>query len=157
MDVGSMSYMNLFSGQMSGTSSRPDFRNLDKNGDVNLDQSEFQAMADDIEAMTGETLDVEEIFSTYDTDGDGMLSPDETESAMEAYKPSGPPSGGMMPIEMMGEMGSFISDSLGIGQYEEVAAMGQSDDLVSTLLDSLSENEEKQSASDYILSIDTAA
>ena len=162
MDVSMMGNMNPYMGQMAGTGARPDpsrmFGRVDKNGDGGLDQSEFQTVADKLGTMTGETMDVEEIFSTFDTDQDGALSQEETKSVMEAHKPSGPPSGGMMPHGMMGEMGSFNSDMLGIEQYEQIAGMGKSEDPVSTLLEVLYEDDEDDgSLTESLSSISTHA
>ena len=166
MDVSMMGNMNPFMGQMAGMNSRPDpsqmFGKMDKNGDGGLDRSEFQTVADKIGVMTGETMDAEEIFSTYDTDQDGVLSQEETKSVMEAHKPAGPPFSGMMPpgmMDMMGAMGNFNSDMLGIQQYEQISGMGESEeDPVSTLLEALYEDdEEDNSPTASLYSIDTNA
>ncbi len=165
MDVSMMGNMNPFMGQMAGMGSRPDpgrmFSKVDKNGDGGLDQSEFQTVADKIRSMTSESMDVEEIFSTYDTDQDGVLSQEEAKSAMEAHKPSGPPFGGMVPPGMMGMisgMGNFNSDMLGIEQYEQVAGMGEPEDPISSLLEALSEeDDDDESHTESLFSIDMSA
>lgn len=59
---------------------------LDQDGS-GLDITEFQTLAASISEATGENLDVEELFSTYDEDGDGILNQDETATVLEAYKP----------------------------------------------------------------------
>lgn len=72
------------------------FSKTDTDGSGGLDQTEFQALADKISEATGQEVDVEELFATYDEDGDGVLSQEETDAAMEANRPQGPPPGGMM-------------------------------------------------------------
>lgn len=90
-------------GQIYGRGNRPDpaekFAEVDTDGSGGLDQTEFQTLADKISEVTGEETDVEALFATYDENGDGVLSENETRSAMEANRPQGPPTpppGGMM-------------------------------------------------------------
>jgi Ca2+-binding EF-hand superfamily protein len=79
---------------------RPDpaamFNKVDQDGSGGLDQTEFQTLAGKISEATGQEVDVDELFATYDTDGDGALSEEETHTAMKANRPAGPPPGGMM-------------------------------------------------------------
>ncbi len=65
---------------------------LDESGD--LDQSEFETMLDQISEMTGAPLDAEELFSSYDTDQDGVPSEEETLSLMEEGPALPPPASG---------------------------------------------------------------
>jgi Ca2+-binding EF-hand superfamily protein len=93
-----------------GMDDRPDpveiFSKMDQDNSAGLDQTEFQVLADKIAEATGHQLDAEEVFATYDADGDGFLSEAETETAMEANRPEGPPPGGMM-----GAMGGLQGSS----------------------------------------------
>ncbi len=60
---------------------RPDpaemFKKVDSDGNGGISQSELDAMAGEMEAKTGKTLDMSEAVTTYDLDGDGLLSQDE--------------------------------------------------------------------------------
>ena len=118
MTIGSIGSNNYYMGQMYAMGSRTSFAGsgggmsqnvtmgngmdrvdifskTDEDGSGGLDQTEFQALADKISEATGEEVDVESLFATYDEDGDGVLSQEETDAAMEANRPEGPPPGGM--------------------------------------------------------------
>lgn len=126
MMIGSMGSNNYGMGQMSAMGSRfptqgmpgpipqgpavgghPDpaaiFNKVDQDGSGGLDQTEFQTLAGKISEATGREVDVEELFATYDGNGDGVLNEEETQAAMEANRPAGPPPGG----GMMGPMGGL--------------------------------------------------
>lgn len=107
--ISSIGTSNYYLGQMSSMWSRqgsagmspppsPEemFGEVDTDGSGGLDQTEFSTLAAKISATTGEEVDAEEIFAAYDEDGDGVLNEEETQSVMEAYRPEGPPPGGMM-------------------------------------------------------------
>lgn len=135
MTIGSIGANNFYMGQMSAMMGRsparamsgpmpqdaamggpPDpaavFNKVDQDGSGGLDQTEFQTLAGKISEATGEEVDVEELFATYDADGDGVLSEEETQTAMEANRPQGPPPGGMMgPMGGMGGMGGMPGGS----------------------------------------------
>jgi Ca2+-binding EF-hand superfamily protein len=72
------------------------FNKIDQDGSGGLDQTEFQTLAGKINEATGQKVDADELFATYDTDGDGVLSEDETQTALKANRPGGPPPGDMM-------------------------------------------------------------
>jgi len=59
---------------------------LDQNSDGSLDKSEIQAFADKIAERTGQTVDVDNLFTQYDSDANGTLSVDEFESALKFIK-----------------------------------------------------------------------
>ncbi len=66
------------------------FCKLDSNSDGSIDKTELASLAKNISEDTGNTLDVDSVFSTYDTDGDSQLSKDELNSYMEANRPPMP-------------------------------------------------------------------
>lgn len=107
--ISSIGTNNFYMGQMSSMWSRqgsagmspppsPEemFDEVDTDGSGGLDQTEFSTLAAKISEATGEEVDIEDIFETYDEDGDGVLNEEETQAAMEANRPEGPPPGGMM-------------------------------------------------------------
>jgi Ca2+-binding EF-hand superfamily protein len=158
MDISSMGASMPFMQQMSGMRSRPDpsqiFAKVDQNGDGGLDQSEFQSMANKIGERTGETIDAAEVFASFDADQDGLLSQEETKSVMEAYKPAGPPSGGM---PMGGAMKNMQPPTeMAIQEYQKVDEMDQSDASVTALIEALTE-EDEESSIEALFSIDTEA
>lgn len=66
------------------------FSKLDSNSDGSIDKTEFASLTKKISEDTGNALDVDSVFSTYDTDGDSKLSKDELNSYMEANRPPMP-------------------------------------------------------------------
>jgi hypothetical protein len=96
------------------------FSKTDTDGSGGLDQTEFQTLTDIISEATGEDVDVEELFATYDEDGDGVLSEEEATAAMEANRPQGPPPGGLRSETL----GSRSMMSAGIERYMQAAALG---------------------------------
>ena len=156
MEISSMGAAMPFMRQMSG--SRPDpgrmFAEVDRNADGGLDQSEFQSIADKIGEETGESIDAASVFASYDADQDGLLSQEETKSVMEAYKPAGPPPGGMQMGGPMKPIQPTIEQ--GIEEYQKAAEMDQSDASAAALIEALTEDEE-ESSSEALFSIDTAA
>lgn len=75
---------------------RPDptekFNELDTDANGGLSQAELEVMAEEIAAQTGQTLDIEEAITTYDVDGDQLLSQDEMGTMMmELHETMGPP------------------------------------------------------------------
>lgn len=75
---------------------RPDptemFKKVDTDGDGGINQAELDAMAKEMTARSGQTLDMSEAINTYDLDGDTLLSQDEMGTMMMALKESmGPP------------------------------------------------------------------
>lgn len=97
------------------------FNKVDQDGSGGLDQIEFQTLAGKISAATGQEVDVEELFATCDTDGDGVLDEEETIAALEANRPEGPPPQEGMTFEAEGS-GTAVSS--GIERYLQVARLG---------------------------------
>ncbi|MBU0993891.1 MAG: EF-hand domain-containing protein [Proteobacteria bacterium] len=100
------------------------FSNADENEDGSLDETEFQTLAEKIAEATGEEVDVTEIFSAYDADGDGVLNEEEVKAVMEANRPEAPtPS---HPESVMAESDGFqlSTSSFGMESYLKMAALG---------------------------------
>lgn len=92
---------------------RPDpqemFNRVDKDGSGGIDADELSAMTEKMAEHTGETIDVDSLMETYDSDGDGVLNEEETHEAMESLREEmGPPPGGGRP-----PMGGPIADASG--------------------------------------------
>ncbi len=107
------------------------FSKVDQDSSGGLDQTEFQTLADKISEATGEKVDVEALFATYDADGDGLLSEDETRAAMKANRPEGPPPPGGMTAQADG---SRSTSSSVIESYLKMAALGNGQDQASNML-----------------------
>lgn len=69
------------------TMTRPDpaekFTELDSDSSGGLNDTEISAMAEDIAAVTGQTVDFSEALTNYDADGDGELNQDEVDTLMQ--------------------------------------------------------------------------
>jgi len=59
------------------------FKELDTDSNGGLDKTELSAMAKELSKMTGKTLNVDDAMTTYDANGDGKLSQDETDTMMQ--------------------------------------------------------------------------
>lgn len=124
------------------------FNRMDKDGSAGIDKDELSAMAEKVAERTGNEIDVDSLMEKYDGDGDGVLSEDETQSAMESIKdqmgpppkgkPMGPPPGGGG--EKPGQEGS--------GVYGQDGVSDQS--LVSELLESLSEASDEEDQEEIV-------
>ena len=68
------------------------FNKVDSNTDGVIDKVEISDLAKKLSEDTGTSLNVDDIFSTYDADGDGKLSQTELDSFMRENAP--PPPGG---------------------------------------------------------------
>ncbi len=122
-----------------GIRSRPDpaekFQQLDADASGSLDKTELSELAKELSKLAGKTLDIDASITTYDTDGDGALSQEETDTMMRATM--GPPpagSGGPDRAEKFKELDSDASGGLSQEELtvmaEDLAAMtGQSVDM----------------------------
>ncbi len=116
------------SGIMQSARSRPDpaekFKSLDSDGSSTLDKTELSDLAKELSRMTGKTLDVDASITTYDSDGDGALSEEETGMMMREVL--GPPPGGgpqgADPEARFAELDSDGSGGLGLEELEAMAA-----------------------------------
>ena len=125
-----------------GLRSRPDpaekFQNLDADGSGTLDKTELSELAKELSKMTGKTLDIDASITTYDADGDGALSQEETDTMMRETMGPPPTGGGPDKAEKFAELDSDSSGGLGQEELdvmaEELAAMtGQSIDMSSAI------------------------
>ncbi len=106
------------------------FNNADTNGDGGLDKAEMQTITDRISEMSGQDISVDDVFSEFDADEDGLLSEQEAETAMAQLKED-------MGPEMRGRMGR----GAGMRAYED-AAEDETESAIVSLLNSLSEEDE---------------
>ncbi len=66
------------------------FSKVDGNGSGGIDKTEFTGFANKVKEHTGDSIDLEEAFSKYDTNEDGSLSSDEMKAFMKENAPSPP-------------------------------------------------------------------
>lgn len=104
--MGSLSTMRMRDGsdrtEQTSAKEKPDlgalFTKADADGSGGLDSTEVQTLTEKISEATGVSVDLSEFLATYDGDGNGTLSEEETVAALEANRPQGappPPPGGM--------------------------------------------------------------
>jgi Ca2+-binding EF-hand superfamily protein len=90
--------------QMSVRSMRPSkeqmFSKMDQNSDGGIDKAEMQTVLGKMAEQSGQTVKVDDLFSQHDSDGNGKLSQDETNTAMESLLKGAPQQGGMMQAGM---------------------------------------------------------
>ena len=90
--------------QMSVRPMRPSkeqmFSKIDQNSDGGIDKAEMQTVLGKMAEQSGQTVNVDDLFSQYDSDGNGKLSQDETDTAMESLLTGAPQQGGMMQAGM---------------------------------------------------------
>jgi Ca2+-binding EF-hand superfamily protein len=95
----STNYTNFFQQVQSnqGKQGPPDlFKALDEDGSGGIDQSELDTWAKNMSGETGTTIDTTKAISTYDSDGDGVLSTTELGSFLDSTGIK-PPAGGPPP------------------------------------------------------------
>jgi len=81
--------LSLTKAKKSSASSQDDLASkIDANGDGKITKAEVQTWADDMKKNAGISIDVDKMFSTYDTDNDGTLTTDQLKSALDAQRPS---------------------------------------------------------------------
>ncbi|BBO91778.1 EF-hand domain-containing protein [Desulfosarcina ovata] len=143
-------------GQMSSIGSRPSpsemFSNDDEDGSGGLDKTEFSTLAQQISQATGEDIDVDELYATYDVDGDGELSEEETQAVMEDYRPEPPPEGEAMG-GMPGGGGTDLSEIFSDTDEDEDGSIDETE--AETLAEMISEaTGEEISVEDLIAAYD---
>ncbi len=62
------------------------FNKLDTDQNGGIDQTELQAMTDQISSITGQQINVQEVSETFDANNDGLLAQDEMQSMMSALQ-----------------------------------------------------------------------
>ncbi len=67
------------------------FSGVDIDQSGGLDQSEFETMLSQISENSDDSVDAEQLFASYDSDADGILSETEVTSFLDANKPAPPP------------------------------------------------------------------
>jgi len=107
------------------------FDKLDTDASGGLDTVEFSEFAQKLSDKTGNTIDSETVFATYDADNDGALSSDELTTYMEENAPEPPQTGGMMnaqgmqppppPPDMFGELDSDSSGGIDSAEFTTFA------------------------------------
>lgn len=111
--------------------SRPDpaekFKNLDSDGSGSLDKTELSELAKELSKMAGKTLDIDASITTYDSDGDGGLSQEETDAMMREVlgpPPGGGPGGpaGPSPEERFAELDGDGSGGLNLEELTTMAS-----------------------------------
>ena len=117
-----------------GMQSRPDpaqkFKELDTDSNGGLDKTELSVMAKELSKMTGKTLNVDDMMTTYDANNDGLMSQDEVGTMMQQVLP--PPNAG-----------SGVSSQ----QAAQVYQANSGDDQISLLLKMLGQTADSSSVS----------
>ncbi len=88
------------------------FDKIDSNGDGGIDQNELEILAERISSRTGNSINVEDAISTYDTGGDGVLNKEEMRSFMKNNAPGKGGSNDMMQSVSMQERGAGKFDKI---------------------------------------------
>lgn len=136
--INGLNGISSFMGNMGMGSMRPDpterFNNADANGDGGLDKGEMQVVVGRISERSGQDISVDDIFSEFDADEDGVLSEQEAEAAMTQLKEE-------MGPEMMSRMGNMGSGPRGMAAYGDRGAH-ETESQLASMLNSLSEEEE---------------
>jgi Ca2+-binding EF-hand superfamily protein len=111
-----------------GMRSRPDpaekFQKLDADASGSLDKTELSELAKELSKMVGKTLDVDASITTYDTDGDGVLNQQETDTMLRATM-GPPPAGGSGPPDKAERFKELDSDASGGLNQEELDVMAE--------------------------------
>ena len=90
-------YMSLLQMNAQSMQQRHDdlFSKLDSDSNSGIDKVEFSAFAKKLSEGSGNSLNVDDVFSQYDVNGDVSLSSDELQSFMKDNGPPPPPPNGM--------------------------------------------------------------
>ena len=105
------------------------FNKLDSDGNGTINQAELQTMGDKFSEITGQQMNVAEVSEAHDANNDGVLDKDEMQSMMMGVRGSmGGLQGGGAPSQQL--LSAYQADS--------------KEDPSSTLLDMLSESDDKQ-------------
>ncbi len=130
---------------------RPDpaerFNKADANSDGGLDKSEMQTVLDKVSEMSGQDINVDNIFSEFDADQDGMLNEQEAETAMNQLREEMGPRMRGMRDRMGGQHPPGIGPpGMNNGQKPESSLISMfnslSEDEKESFLDALNDNSE---------------
>lgn len=146
-----MSGISGVGGMMGGMRPNPQqmFNRMDGDGNGGIDQNELSAITEKMAEQSGTEIDVASVMEAFDSDQDGLLSQEESQSAMESMHgqvgppPPPPPKGGMEGPMAMGSMSNQAVSE----------AYSQNDDEQSTidqLLESLSETDDESEKSGIV-------
>jgi hypothetical protein len=98
------------------------FGRVDSNGDGAIDRTEFDAMAQKMERITGRSIDGDRAMGRLDTNEDGSLDQQEVESGfmemLGRMRSAGPPAGLAIQFDSTSQSRSLI-DLLGVNANEE--------------------------------------
>jgi Ca2+-binding EF-hand superfamily protein len=126
------------------------FQRDDTDGSGGIDQEELTALTDKLAERSGSTIDAESLMTEFDADEDGVLSEEEMKSAMGSVREEmGPPQGrggGQPP--MGGPMAEGGMPPGGASAMYSENSVDTESDVVSQLLESLSESEEDEDEDD---------
>ena len=64
------------------------FKQMDQDGDGSVSKGDLQALAQNISQTTGESINVDKVFSAVDTNQDGVIDQSEYDSAMQQFQNS---------------------------------------------------------------------
>ena len=125
------------------------FNSIDEGG--SLDTSEAQSLTEMIREATGEDMDTETLLAAYDEDEDGVLSEEETLTAVEANRPEGPPPQGDMASQTQGPGSANTS---AISNYLQMASLGADQNQGSNMF-AMFGNNNSSNAYSRLFSVDT--
>lgn len=111
------------------------FTDADTDEDGNLSVTEAESLAGIVSNATGSTMAASDLIASYDANGDGVLSEEETATALEANRPAGPPPPAENLTSTAEGLDSVFAEA--IEKYLKMAAVGTEgqagDDLFSML------------------------
>ncbi len=123
------------------------FSKIDSDGNGGIDKTEFSDLAKKMSEMSGSSINVDDVFSKYDADGDNSLSMDELDSFNKDNPPPPPPAGmqnamstyGMnMGADQLSSLLDLLSNRSSDGSSASTDITNSISDIVSKLLETLS-------------------
>jgi hypothetical protein len=145
-----MSGISGVGGMMGGMRPNPQqmFNRMDGDGNGGIDQNELSAITEKMAEQSGIEIDVASVMEEFDSDQDGLLSQEESQSAMESlHEQVGPPP----PPPMGGMEGPMKTGAMSNQAVSE--AYSQNDDdqsAINALIESLSETDDEAEKSGIV-------